>query len=73
MGGPLRGRVRGDVEVNDPAPVVGENEQYEKHREAHGGYGEEIDGDELARVGAEERTPPGGGRFTVAHTVFLYR
>jgi hypothetical protein len=38
--------------------VVGEHDEDEEDAEASGGYGEEVDGDQVADVVGEER-PPG--------------
>jgi hypothetical protein len=58
LGGPLGGRVLGDVEVDDLAVVQGEHDKREKDLEVDRGHGEEIHGDELRHVVLDER-PPG--------------
>jgi hypothetical protein len=54
--------MRGDVEVQDPTPMVSEDDQDEEHLQASGGHGEEVDRDEIADVIREERAPGLGGR-----------
>jgi hypothetical protein len=53
LGGPLRGRMLGDVEVDDAPAVVSEHDEDEENAEAGDGHGEEVDrdhvGDRLAR------------------------
>src|SRR5574342_92358 len=44
LGGPVRGRVRGDVEVHDPAPGMGEHDEDEEDLEGDRGDHEEVDG-----------------------------
>src|SRR5438094_1194501 len=57
LGGPGRGGMLGDVEVDHPPPMVGEHDEDEQHAPVSGGYGEEIDGDEVPDVVGEERAP----------------
>src|ERR1700674_2186595 len=70
---PVRGGIRGDIEMDDAPSVMCQHEQHEEDLEAHRGYGEEIDGDELADVVLQERLPSGRGRFGVAHPILLHR
>ena len=58
LGGPDRGGMLGDVEAEDPSPMVGKHDQDEEHPQARGGDREEIDGDQVLEVVGEER-PPG--------------
>src|SRR5574342_1402001 len=58
LGGPVRGRVLGDVEVHNPAPEMSEHEEDEEDLEGHGGDNEEVDGGEVLEVVLQER-PPG--------------
>jgi hypothetical protein len=37
LGGPDGGRVRGDVDVNDPSTVMGQDDEHEEHAERGGG------------------------------------
>jgi hypothetical protein len=46
----------GDVEVEDPAPMVGEDNQDEEHAQLSGGHGEKV-GDEVLDMIGEERSP----------------
>jgi hypothetical protein len=66
--GPDGGGVLGNVEVDDPPAVVGEDNKDEEDAEASGGDGKEIDRDQVADVIREER-PPGlrGLRRTLGH------
>ena len=43
------GGMLGDVEVEDPAPMVGQDDQDEEHTQLSGGHGEEVEGDEVLR------------------------
>jgi len=58
LGGPVGGGVLGDIEVDDPSAVMGEDDEDEEDAEASGGHGEEVDGDQVADMVGEER-PPG--------------
>jgi hypothetical protein len=58
LGGPSRGGMLGDVEVNDMPAVVGEHDENEEDAQAGRGHGEEIDRDQVPGVVGEER-PPG--------------
>jgi hypothetical protein len=54
--------MRGDVEVQDPAPMVSEDDQDKEHPQASSGNGEEVDRDEISDVIREERAPGQRGR-----------
>src|SRR6185369_8350236 len=58
LSGPDSGRGLGDVEVDDPPAVVGEDDKDEEDAEASGGDGKEIDRDQVEDAVREER-PPG--------------
>ena len=45
LSGPSRGGMLGDVEVQDPTPMVSEDDQDEEHPQLSGGNGEEVDRD----------------------------
>jgi hypothetical protein len=62
LGGPGRGGMLGDVEVQDATPMVGEDDQDEEDAQARRGNGEEIDGDQISDMVGEER-PPGLRRW----------
>jgi hypothetical protein len=47
LGCPKSGGMLGDVEVQDPAPMVREDDQDEEHPQLSGGNGEEVDRDEI--------------------------
>ena len=57
LGGPRSGGMLGDVEVQDPTPMVGEDDQDEEHPQASGGNGEEVDRDQIPDMVGEERAP----------------
>ena len=61
LGGPVRGRVLGDVEVDDAAPVVGEHDEDEQDLEGDCGDHEEVDRHEVLHVVLEEGPPRGRG------------
>jgi hypothetical protein len=51
-----------DVEVQDPTSVVSEDDQDEKHSQPSGGYGEEVDRDQIPDMVRGERAPGLRGR-----------
>jgi len=55
LGRPGWGGMLGDIEVEDAPPVVGEHDKDEQDTQAHGGDGEEVDGDEVPDVIGQER------------------
>jgi hypothetical protein len=57
LGCPKSGGMLGDVEVQDPAPMVREDDQDEEHPQLSGGNGEEVDRDQIPDVVGEERAP----------------
>ena len=63
--GPVSRGMRGDVEVSDAPPVMGEHEEYEENAEGNGGHGEEVDRDEIFQMIIEER-PPTSGNSTIS-------
>ena len=70
LGGPLRGRVSGNIEVQNAPSVMGQHQKQVKNLEANRGHGEEIDGDQLLDMILEEGAPSLRGRFMAAHHVF---
>ena len=62
LSGPSRGGMLGDVEVEDPAPMVSEDDQDEEHPQLSSGHSEEVDRDEIPDVIREERPPGLRGR-----------
>jgi hypothetical protein len=66
LSGPRRGGMLGEVEVQDPTPMVSEDDQDEEYPQASGGHGEEVDRDEIADVIREERAPGLRGRLSGA-------
>src|SRR5215472_8754454 len=67
---PFRGWVRGHIEVENAAPVMGQNEKHVKNLEADRGDGEKIDGDQLLDMILEEGAPSLRRRLIAAHHVF---
>ena len=57
LSGLLRGRMRGDVEVQDSAPMVSEDDQDREHPKLSGGNGKEVDRDQVPDMVREERAP----------------
>jgi hypothetical protein len=49
--------MRGDVEVQDSAPMVSEDDQDKGHPQLSGGNGEEVDRDQVPDMVREERAP----------------
>ena len=68
--GKLRGRVGGNVEVQNAPTVIGQNQEDVKNVETDRGHGEEINGDHLLRVILKESSPSLRGRFVSADQVF---
>jgi hypothetical protein len=48
LGGPVRGGMLGDVEVDDTSSIVGEHHEDEEYPQVRGGNREEVEGDEIA-------------------------
>jgi len=67
---PLRGRVVGNVEVQNATAVMGQHQKHVKNLEADRGHGEEINGDELSDMIFEECAPRLRGRSVAAQHVF---
>src|SRR6516225_4674174 len=67
---PLRGRVGGNIEVQDATPVMGQNQENVKNLETDRRHDEEIDGDQLLGVTLKECPPALRGRFVSAGYVF---
>jgi hypothetical protein len=73
LGGPLRGRLFGHVEVHDPTAGASENDEDEEDLEGDRGHDEEVDRHEVLHVVFEEGAPRRGGRLPGPHHVLLYR
>ena len=63
LSGPRSGGMLGNVEVEDPTPMVSKDDQDEEHPQARGGNGEEVDGDQVLDMVGEERSPGLGRRW----------
>jgi hypothetical protein len=62
LGGPVRGGMLGDVEVDDTSSIVGEHDEDEEYPQARGGHCEEINGHQVPDVvGEDVRQPWDGG------------
>jgi hypothetical protein len=61
LSGPRRSGMGGDVEVQDPAPMVSEEDQDEEHPQLSGGNGKDVDRDQVPDMVREERAPGLGG------------
>jgi hypothetical protein len=55
--GPPRGRMLGDIEMHQPAPVVAQHHQHEQDPERRRGDGEEIHCDQILGVIRQKRAP----------------
>jgi hypothetical protein len=62
LSSPRRGGMLGNVEVQDPTPMVSEHDEDEEHPQLSGGDGEEVDRDEIPDVIREKRPPGLRGR-----------
>ena len=56
----------GHVEMNHPAPTMGQNYQNEQNPKSRGGHGKEIDRDQIVHVIVEERLPSLRRRSTLS-------
>ena len=63
---PLRGRVGGNIEVQDATSVMGQNQENVKNLETDRRHGEEIDGDQLPGMILKECPPALRGRFVTS-------
>ena len=57
LGGPLRGGMFGDVEVDDAPSMMGQDDQDREHRVPHRGDHKEIQGHEILHVILQEGLP----------------
>ena len=57
LNGPLGRRIRGDIEMDDPAAFVGEHDQHVQDFESHCRDDEEVNGHEVLHVAVEKRLP----------------
>jgi len=55
----------GDVEMNHPAPMMGQNHKDEEDSKGHRRHHEEIRRDQLLQVAVKEHTPGLGAWFSV--------
>jgi hypothetical protein len=63
LGGPVRGRMLGDVKMDDPSAMMSEHNENEEDAQADGGNREEVEGDEISDMVVEERPPGLGWRY----------
>jgi len=57
LGCPRSGGMLREVEVQDPAPMVGEDDQDEEHTQLSSGHSEEVDRDQVLDMVREECSP----------------
>src|SRR2546422_4897726 len=70
VGGPGRGWVVGDVDVNELPAIVAEHDEREEQAESEGGNDKEIDPDNLPEMRLQEGAPGGrGARRCAAHVL----
>jgi len=62
LGGPVGGGVLGHIEVDDAPAMMSEHDEDEEDAEPSGGYGEEVERDQVSDMIGEERSPRLGGR-----------
>jgi hypothetical protein len=62
LGGPARGWLLGDIEVEDAPAIVSEHDEDEEYAQASSWYREDVESDEISDMVVEER-PPGLGRW----------
>src|SRR5262245_10780923 len=73
LGGPLRGRMLGDVEVDDAPSRMGQDDQDKEHRVPHGGDHKEIQGHQVLHVIREKGLPCWRRRRLRSDTILLHR
>ena len=54
-----------DIEMDDPAPIVNQDDQYKQDLQSGGRHDEEVDRGQFVGMPLEKNSPAGGGRFTV--------
>ena len=69
---PLGTRVLCDVEVNNLAPVMSQNNKHVQDPKCDRGYSEEINRDQVRYMIIEKRSPGLGRRFLMTNHVFRY-
>src|SRR5207302_4461196 len=68
--GPLGGGVCGHVEMQNATTIMGHYQKHVKNLEREGGYGEEVDGDQLLGMILQKGAPGLRRRLPAAHHVF---
>ncbi len=71
--GPRRGRMRRDIQVDDAASLVGQNDEHKENAEGRSRNREEVDRGELGNVVGEEGTPRLRRRTTETPQVLRHR
>ncbi len=61
------------IEINDPAPVVGKDNQHEQHSQSRRGYSEEVNGHDVLDVLLQERGPRRRSRPAQLRSILLRR
>ena len=54
-----------DIEMDDPAPIVNQDDQYKQDFQSGGRHDEEVERGEFVSMLFQKNSPAGGGRFTV--------
>jgi hypothetical protein len=70
---PFRSGIGGYVEMQQPAPLMGQNEEDKQDSKIDSGDNEEIRGDQAMHMIIEEGTPRLRGRFALANHVLGHR
>ena len=61
------------IEVNDPAPIVGKDNQHEQHSQSRRGYSEEVNRHDVLDVLLQERGPRRRSRPVQLRSILLHR
>ncbi len=70
---PFARRTFRHIEVNDPAPIVGKDDQHEQHSQSRRGYGEEVNRHDVPDVLLQERGPRRRSRPAQLRSILLHR
>src|SRR5262245_27565322 len=73
LGGPFSRRMRRDVEVDNPASIVSENDKNKQNFKPNRVDGKEVDGSELRNMIIEERPPRLRRLLRTSDHVFCHR
>src|SRR5499427_10258371 len=70
--GPFRGRMSGDVKMQNAPPLMRQHQQHVEHLEPDGRYRKEVDRNHGLHVVLQEGSPGLGGRVVAAHQVLAH-